>query len=497
MSLVLPAWRRHTFFCLAGLAVLMGSIDGTIVAVALPQLKESLDTSLSWIGWTLTAYQLVQVVMYPLAGKLSEALGRRRVFMFCVIMFTGSSVACGLAPNVGWLIVFRALQAVGGGGLMPSTVGIIADEYRSRRAQAIGLISSVGPIGSIVGPNLGGFILQNWSWRALFWINVPIGVAVIVGVMVLVPALRADSLRDRRGLDIDAIGLAEFTVAIVALMYGMTLVAEDPGQMRSPLVWGLFLVSIGLAVAFVRHVRRTANPVMEYALLARNPFLAANIYAFLFGAVSMGFYSFIPYYAVVTYGMSPFESGAILTPRAVVVFASSVLASVYIVRLGTRFPMLMGMFLVGITLVLLSMGWTSVSVGGVSLQGFWLLSAIIAIGGLGMGLSGPASNNAALDLVPSKAAAVTGIRGTFRLAGGAVSVTGVVLALSFFSDPAVGLARIFLVFAVVLIVSVPLVLMIPDRALRHASPAEKRRETGEATPTNVGVVLTKERSPSR
>src|ERR1043166_7416959 len=96
MIRVLPPWRRHTFFVLSALAVLMGSIDGTIVAVALPQLTESLNTSLSWISWTLTSYQLVQVVMYPLAGKLSEAFGRRRVFLFCVVMFTGSPVLCGL-----------------------------------------------------------------------------------------------------------------------------------------------------------------------------------------------------------------------------------------------------------------------------------------------------------------------------------------------------------------------------------------------------------------
>jgi EmrB/QacA subfamily drug resistance transporter len=472
MSPVLPAWRRHIFFVLSALAVLMGSIDGTIVAVALPELTTSLNTSLSWISWTLTSYSLVQVVMYPLAGKLSEALGRRRVFLFCVVMFTASSVLCGLAPNVGWLIVFRALQAIGGGGLMPSTVGIIADEYRSHRAQAIGLISSVMPIGSIVGPNLGGFILQNWSWRALFWINVPIGIAVIAGVLVLVPAMQTAKQRERPRLDVDLLGLAEFTVCIVSLMYGMTLVAEDPGQIHGPLVWCLFVISIGLAVAFVRHVKRTPNPVMEYGLLARNPFLAANIYSFLMGAVTMGFYSFIPYYAVVTYGMSPFESGAILTPRAVVVVVTSVLTSVYVIRLGNRLPMLVGMGLVALTLVLLSRGWTDVSVGGIEIQGFWLLSAIIAIGGLGMGLSNPASNNAALDLAPNKAAALTGIRGTFRLTGGAVSVSGVVLALSFFPDPASGLATIFLVFAGILLVAVPLVLMIPDRPNNRRAPAE-------------------------
>src|SRR5438067_192694 len=111
------ALLRHIGFVLAALAVLMGSIDGTIVVVALPQLKESLNTSLSWVGWTLTSYQLVQIVMYPLAGKVSDVLGRRRVFLFCVITFTLSSLLCGLAPNVGVLIVFRALQAIGGGGI--------------------------------------------------------------------------------------------------------------------------------------------------------------------------------------------------------------------------------------------------------------------------------------------------------------------------------------------------------------------------------------------
>src|SRR5918912_310811 len=181
------ALLRHIGFVLAALAVLMGSIDGTIMVVALPQLRDSLNTSLSWVGWTLTSYQLVQIVMYPLAGKVSDVLGRRRVFLFCVITFTVSSVLCGLAPNVGVLIVFRALQAIGGGGLVPSAIGLIADEYRGHRAQAIGLISSVMPIGSIVGPNLGGFLLENWTWRAMFFINIPLGLIIVLAFIFLLP----------------------------------------------------------------------------------------------------------------------------------------------------------------------------------------------------------------------------------------------------------------------------------------------------------------------
>jgi MFS family permease len=180
--------RGHAFFLLSAAAVLMSSIDNTIVAVAIPELERSFGAPLSWISWTLTVYQLVQVVMLPLAGKLSDSLGRTRLFVACVAIFTVSSLLCGMAPNIGLLIVFRALQAIGGGGLLPSAVGIIADQYRDRRAQAVGLISSVMPMGTILGPNLGGFLLQNWSWHALFWVNVPIGLVVVIGVLLLAEA---------------------------------------------------------------------------------------------------------------------------------------------------------------------------------------------------------------------------------------------------------------------------------------------------------------------
>src|SRR5579864_2454414 len=232
------ALLRHLGFGLAALAVLMASIDGTITVVALPQLTESLNASLSWVGWTLTSYQLVQIVMYPLAGQLSDMFGRRRVFLFCVITFTVASILCGLAPNVGTLIVFRAIQAVGGGGLMPSVIGLIADEYRRHRAQAIGLISSIMPIGSIIGPNLGGFLLENWSWRALFFINIPIGIVLVFGFIFLMPNTQDKQVRAK--LHVDAIGLVQFVGAILSLMFGMTLIADDVAQATNPLIWTLF-----------------------------------------------------------------------------------------------------------------------------------------------------------------------------------------------------------------------------------------------------------------
>ena len=163
----------HLLFVLAALAALMSSIDYTIVAVAIPQLVVSFDASLALVSWTLTSYQLVQLIMLPLSGKLSDSFGRKRVFLFCVGIFTFGSLLCAIAPNIWFLIVARGVQAVGGGGLLPSSVGIVAEQYPMRRAQAIGLLTSMQPIGSIIGPNLGGFILEHWTWREMFIINVP------------------------------------------------------------------------------------------------------------------------------------------------------------------------------------------------------------------------------------------------------------------------------------------------------------------------------------
>lgn len=468
---------RHMVFVLAALAVLMSSIDGTIIIVALPQLTESLHSSLSWVGWTLTSYQLVQIVMYPLAGKLSDALGRRRVFIACVAIFTVSSVLCAVAPNVGALILFRALQAVGGGGLMPSVIGIIADEYPGHRAQAIGLIGSVMPIGSIIGPNLGGLLLDTWGWRGMFAINIPIGVVLILGFLFLAPASEEARVRP---LNADTLGVVQFTGAIAAAMIGMTLISENPNEAQNPAIWLLFAIGIALAVVFVRHSRSTPDPVMEYRLLARSPFLAANIYNFLYGAVTMGFYSFIPYYAVVKYGLSTFESAVVLTPRALVVILTSTVASLFVKRLGYRWPMIVGMLCVLVSLVLMAQGWSQVTIGSWSLSGFWLLAVLISVGGLGMGVASPASSNVAIDLVPDKAASITGIRGTFRLAGGTMSISCVVLVLSFFSDQAAGLDTIFVVFAAILLISLPLVLLMPATATSATAPrlAESR---GSAT----------------
>src|SRR5207248_8212924 len=142
-------------------SLLMFSIDSTVVSVALPRMQVDLSTSLVWLGWTLTAYQLTQTAVMPVAGKLSESFGRMRVFLVCIFLFTLGSLLCGLAPNIYVLIACRVLQALGGGGFFPAATGIVAQQFPKTRSRMIGLFASIFPIGAILGPNLGGFIIEH------------------------------------------------------------------------------------------------------------------------------------------------------------------------------------------------------------------------------------------------------------------------------------------------------------------------------------------------
>src|SRR5579884_381245 len=156
---------RYLVFGASSVALLMSSIDATIVATALPTMTRELATSITWSSWAVTAYLLGQTVAMPLAGKLSDSLGRRRMFLAYVATFTLASLACGLALNVYVLIVFRFIQALGGGGFMPSAMGVVSDNFGRDRDRAIGLFSSVFPLGAMLGPALGGFLVGYWSWR--------------------------------------------------------------------------------------------------------------------------------------------------------------------------------------------------------------------------------------------------------------------------------------------------------------------------------------------
>lgn len=451
--------NRHLLFGVVSLALLTSSMQFSMVSVAIPDLIEDLDAPLAWVGWVVTVYTVMQAVSMPIAGKLSDELGRRVVFLAGIALFGAASFVCAIAPNLWLLIVGRAVQGLAGGSLLPSAYGIVGDAFPENRMQALGLISSIFPVGSILGPNLGGVIVDSVGWRWTFALNVPL-VAVVIGVgfLLMAPSARRQTNR------IDFAGAFLMAAAVISLVYALTELGQQ-GRSPNPFVVATgFVVAAAVAAWFLRHEQRTRSPIVDLALLRRREFAFVNTLNFFYGVVVFGVFSFIPLYASSAYGMSSGESGLLLTPRAVVMVGVSTVASVVLPRSGYRKPIIGGLLVMAAGMILLSLELHEVTIGGVVLSEFTVLATIIAVAGLGLGLAGPAANNAAIELAPDRIAAITGMRGMFRSLGGAIGVALIVLITSTASNTEDGLAAAFVGLSVLTVLTSLLVLGIPDRS---------------------------------
>jgi EmrB/QacA subfamily drug resistance transporter len=450
--------RRFLVFAIVSLALMMASIDQTIVATALPTLQHDLHTQVNWSTWTITIYALGQILVMPLAGKVGEQYGRKRIFLGAVVLFTASSLCCGLAGNIYLLIALRFVQAIGGGAFMPSATGIVARMFGQDRDRAIGLFSSILPIGGIIGPVLGGVFVTYWTWRGIFLVNVPIGVLLLVLGGIFIP--HTPRQRDQ---SLDVRGVLLLGATLLPAMLGIAYLgsAQRGGGVvthtspASPDFLIPELVAVVALVAFVRHSARAPAPFISIRFLAGHGFGVVNLLNFLFGSAALGFAALVPLYAQNRYGLRSLEAGTLLTARAIGMIAVAGLAVYLLRRTGYRWPMAAGFGLTAIGLVALATAPPVLSVYA------WLAVAA-GICGVGMGVCTPAANNATLQLAPDQVAAVAGLRGMFRQSGAitAVSITAAVVARS--SHPGLAEAHVFVAFAVVVILALPLIRLVPE-----------------------------------
>jgi EmrB/QacA subfamily drug resistance transporter len=415
------------------------------------------------ITWTLAGYTLAQVALQPAIAKFSDNFGRNRVFLVCVLVFTLSSLLCAVAPNIWVLIACRVLQAMGGSGLMPAATGIVVSAYPARqRERLIGLFTSIIPMGAIIGPNLGGLILTQFSWRGIFFINLPIGAAILF------------FLRHRFSIDpppvrekpIDYAGIILFATCISSLMVALTSLGSDVGVVQTPFFWGLLLLCVATAWLFVRQEKRASDPMLDFAISIKRPFLQVNIYNLLYGMGIFSVMAFVPYFAETRFFLTPAESGLLLTPRSLMLITMSTLASVWLLKYGYQPAMLIGTATVSIGLLLLGLGADSLHIGPLEVSPFVLIAVSMTLAGAGMGLAAPASNNAGIALLPRQAAAIAGLRAMIRSLGGVLGQGIIVVVMEFSSTRTVGLQYAFVGFGLLLLLALPIVLTIPE-APRH------------------------------
>jgi EmrB/QacA subfamily drug resistance transporter len=441
--------RRGLIFAIVSIALFMSSVDQTIVATALPAIQKELHSQINWSGWTITIYALGQVLAMPLAGKVSDMYGRKKVFVGSVALFTAASLACGFSSNIYLLVLLRAVQAIGGGAFMPSATGIVSDQFGKQRDRAVGMFASIFPIGGIVGPIIGGALVAVWSWRGIFLVNVPIGVVLLLLAMRYIPASAGRSTSQ-----IDVRGVSLLGLLILSAMFGITYMGSGSITPYNPFFLGSAAIAVLAGWLFVRHSKRHAAPFIPYLLLRGRGFGVMNLINVLFGAAALGFAALVPLYAQDRFGIQPLGAGTLLTARAIGMIAVASLAVMALRRTGDRLPMVIGFLVVAIGLVAMS--------SPPLLSPYVWLAISAAVTGVGMGISVPASNNASLQMAPDQIAAIAGLRGMFRQGGAimAVSITTAITARS--NDPGIAQAHVFLVFAALLVFSLPLVFLVPD-----------------------------------
>jgi EmrB/QacA subfamily drug resistance transporter len=354
------------------LSIFLASVEGTIVATAMPTIVSQLG-GLSIYSWVFAIFMLTSTTTVPLYGKLSDVFGRKQVYLVSMIIFLIGSVLCGLATSMEQLILFRAVQGIGAGGVLPLTFTIIGDLFSfERRARMQGLFSGVWGVSSIIGPLIGGFLVDQISWKWVFFINVLPGLVAIA--LVWFP-WKDSTAHTKIRPAIDYAGAALLTLGVICLLMGL----EDLGQPQGVWILGTALVLFA-ALAWVEV--RAADPILPLPLFRDRLFNISILHGVLAGAAMFGSLTYVPLFVQAVLGTSATQAGLALTPMSLAWTFASILAGYMLLKMGYRTLALAGMVLVVVGAFFMSR---------ISAQTSYLwVTFYLSLMGLGMGLSIPA-----------------------------------------------------------------------------------------------------------
>ena len=406
-----PPVPAHKNWTLA--AVLLGTfmllVDVTIVIVALPDVRSSLHTSFSDLQWTIDAYSLSLAALLLPSGSLADILGRRRMFALGLGVFTLGSLLCGAAQSGVMLVASRALQGVGGATIFATSLALLAQTFRGReRGMAFGAWGAVAGVATAIGPLLGGLLTTELSWRWIFLVNVPLGIAAIAITITSVQEFR--SPHPRR---IDLPGFAVFTLGLVALIYG--LIESGQRGWGDGVVIGALIVAVVTLTAFpmVEHLQR--QPMFDLSLFRKPTFVGGSIAAFGINGSLYAMFLYLVLYFQNALHYSPLGTGL----RLAVITGASLITAIPAGRLSERMPV---RWLIGPGLLLLGAGLLLMR--GITAGSAWThLILGFAVAGLGSGMINPPLASTAIGVVkPQDAGMASGINSTFRQIGIAISI---------------------------------------------------------------------------
>jgi EmrB/QacA subfamily drug resistance transporter len=401
------------------LGFFMTLLDLTIVNIAIPNMITKLHASLDGILWVINAYALVLAVLLITAGRLGDLRGQKKLFIIGIVIFTLASAACGFSQTVGWLIAFRSVQGAGAAMLMPQTLAILTMVFPpERRGAAFGIWGAVAGVATIAGPTLGGLLVTAFDWRYIFFINVPIGVAVIILSIFLVPDIRTGT---EHRLDIAGVTLA--SLALLAICYGLVEGQKYnwstiKGFISIPLIIAVGVALLGVFL-FVQARTQDREPLVPFALFRDRNFSLMTWVSAAVSIAMMGIFLPITIYLQSALGFSALKAGLTLAPASLVSMFVAPVAGRMTDRIGGKWILFAGLVLFGG-----GMGWLAAIS---STHSTWVdFLPALAVAGVGMGCTfAPMTTTAMRSVQPQVAGAASGMINTTRQVGAVIGTAAV------------------------------------------------------------------------
>ncbi|GAC1349428.1 MAG: MFS transporter [Ktedonobacteraceae bacterium] len=449
------------------LATILGSsmvfIDSSVVNVALPRLQADLNASATDVQWVVEAYALFLSALILVGGSLGDSLGRKRIFAVGIILFAAASVGCGLSVNVSQLIMTRALQGVGGALLTPGSLSIIRAAFPAeQRGRAIGMWSGFSAITTVLGPLLGGWLVQYASWRWIFFINIPLAIVVLAVLFWRVPESRNAGGRVR----LDWLGALLATGSLGAIVYG--LIESNNLGLLHPLVLSMVGLGVAALIAFILVEMRSSSPMMPLHLFRSPTFTGTNLLTLLLYAALGGALFFLPFDLIRVQGYTATEAGAAFVPFTLLLFGLSRWTGGLVTRYGAKLPLVVG---------------PSIAAGG------FLLFAVPDIGGSYWGTFFPAVVVLGLGMAITIAPLTTTVLGAVedRYAGIASGINNAIARVA--GLLAIAVLSIFVLHAFNNNLDSRLNALRVAAPVRHLLDAQRARLAGAEVPAEVDGVL--------
>jgi len=403
--------RKWWTLIAVSIAIFMLLLDITVVNVALPDIQRSLHSSFSDLQWVVNAYSLTLAAFLLTAGSVSDLIGRKRVFIAGLLVFTAASAVCGLSSSPLMLNLARAVQGTGGAMMFATSLALLAQAFHGKeRGTAFGVFGAVTGAAVAVGPVLGGVITSGIGWKWIFFVNVPIGI-----LAVFITVTQVSDSRDPNATGVDWAGLVTFSGSLFLLVFA--LVQGNEKGWGSTEIVTLLIVSVALLVTFVLVEHLQSRPMLDLALFRRPAFAGASIVAFAISASFFAMFLYLTLYIQDVLGFSPLQAGLRFLPVTLLSFAVAPVAGKLSVRVPVR-------LLLGTGLLLAGAGLLAMTTVGASSSWTVLIPGFV-LGGAGIGLINPPLASTAIGVVPhERSGMASGINSTFRQVGIATGIAG-------------------------------------------------------------------------